>query len=269
MDYDKISKWLKDPARDYKKGIELYSRAAGDKKYIQFFHKGDDRQRREMLINQLTRLLRIAGQQKKYQPQPKVEAPLPKPIIPRSLKTQKLTEVVNTPIVKTKETTNKLLSYKWESLNSREKEYFKNNEKLFLQKKEDFRKAKEQRQKLSHLQSKLKEAKDDKTRKDLAVQLVASGKVDKKLWNRVDDFTLREEPKKEENNHIVESNKKGSISFQEATRLNKRLNNLRTYISKGKAEAPKISDDKKKAKKLAKINEWEKEVKEIESKLNG
>lgn len=251
--YYKLQAWVQNPERNYDEGIELLSKLGGKPGDIQFYRQGRTYQSNSMLFNKLSTVLRIAIQNGKLQPQ------IPsKPIEPKLLPPIHAKKQHDAKLQHNKELTNKLLSYRWEDLSDREKEYF-GTEKQFAHKKNLFAEAKEIRKQMSTLHYKMKAATTDDERKEIADQLTFLQKRDISYWQLIDNFgeevvkdLIKDPPQPKPNN----------------TASYKRLNNLRTYVTKTK-KALESASDKDKEGISAKLEAYLKEIAELEKEVNG
>jgi hypothetical protein len=260
--YYELNDWVQNPNKDYTAGVEMLSKLGGSPKDIQYLRTGQPNGLKlSILKEKLQRIHRIATQQGK------LKDCLPsKPIEPRQLIIAKKTiaQTAGQPensITRTKELTNKLLAYSWADLSDREKQYFV-NEDTFNEKKQLYQKGKELRIQMSAVHNKLKQVQTDAERAELANELIQLQNEDISIWNFVDNFgekaftEIKTPPAEDEKPH------------NELLKLNKRLNNLRTYLSKTK-KAIEGASEKDKEGLQAKLQAYQGEIEEIEGKING
>ena len=252
-----LNKWLKNPKRDYKEGVELYKRHKGADQFYSFFSKKEDASPKDpeykMLVQRLTKVQRIEAAKRKKQPQKPEPKKRTKDIKVTDIKGNKKSGHVEG-LRQNSKYLSKILSLKWKDLDQRDKEVFFDKKEYFEYKRRLFIEISDNVKEIKTLHVSLKKNQDKKERAGILNQMKSLEDGNTELWQKIDDW-VSEIPGDDQNKDPMKrgvelqkkkDNLKGSIRRTQ----NKLKNNVyKTEKTKKNAEQ-RVVDMQKELEKL-------------------
>lgn len=247
---NELSAWLANPNRSYADGVAIYNSCKRTNKFDNYFASVQDPPKSSlqfrMLFDQLTRISRILkAKPELVVPQPQTTKPIVvKAINTESVKKNKPAAAKNTEPKRPVIVENALVDVKALPAELKVK-YFENKEiiKLINQKHEALKKMD-------------KDPKFDKDRKRIAGELAELDDKRAAAWKEIDEWWNENKDKK-----AADKPKEDTPELQAKV---DRINNLKNYINRTKAQTKKHPEHK--SRNEAKIKKWEKELDELTGK---
>jgi len=259
-----LKQWILQKEKDYAQGVQLYQQYAGSDNFFNYFSQVENPPVNgphfQMLLKKLIRFNRIGTE-------PKYKIPVKacvKPINPKEIKVEKLDLTPKNKFVnlgelqKNKKYVNKLLTLKWQDLDTRDKVVFFDDKEYFETKQELLFANAEIERKLKALHASLKQICDAKKKAEILEEANANEKVQVANWKDIDTW---EQPVKLDPIEQAKEETKQKIL---------KIGQLKGYIRRANND---LKDPKKKfsngvrAKKEKKLASWIKELEKLENEI--
>lgn len=188
-----LTEWLKNPARKYTDGLEIYHQVKKTTKHDKFLNTANPTPlHRNMLLNFMLKIYRGLSVQPIVIEKAKTEEITVKKITPKAVK--KITEdaPVSHPGAPSKAYINKLLSMNWSDLSFMDRSIFFQSETYYLEKKKLFISNADISKKMTSMHAKMRALADDKEKaaeRAALLEKLSMFEIQRaEQWKQIDDF---------------------------------------------------------------------------------